>query len=127
MFGAMHGFSHPISTSSSTAQKLFNQASCCCSALTATSQTVKPIMWQPCNCDGAHSAMQIPKQTSICSTAFRKTCLTLWRACMQGMLLASGFNQPESLAAFSLAAHEDPASGMAEWGIAYALGPGANR
>ena len=43
MFGAMHGFSHPISTSSSTAQKLFNQASCCCNALTATLQALKQL------------------------------------------------------------------------------------
>lgn len=43
------------------------------------------------------------------------------------MLLASGFNQLESYEAFSLAAHEDPTSAMAEWGMAYSLGPGANR
>ncbi len=61
------------------------------------------------------------------SRVMRNNCNIKWCACMQGMLLASGFNQPESLAAFSLAAHEDPNSAMAEWGIAYALGPGANR
>ena len=43
------------------------------------------------------------------------------------MLLAWGFNQFEAFQAFRLAAQEDPTSAMAEWGVAYALGPGANR
>lgn len=46
---------------------------------------------------------------------------------MQGLLLGWSFNQPEAFQAFSLAAEEDPTSAMAEWGRAYALGPGANR
>ena len=43
------------------------------------------------------------------------------------MLLAWSFNQFEAFQAFSLAAKEDPTSAMAQWGIAYSLGPGANR
>ena len=46
---------------------------------------------------------------------------------MQGLLLGWSFNQPEAFQAFALAAEEDPTSAMAEWGRAYALGPGANR
>ncbi len=43
------------------------------------------------------------------------------------MLLAWSFNQFEAFQAFSLAAKEDPTSAMAQWGMAYSLGPGANR
>lgn len=48
--------------------------------------------------------------------------------CMcQGLLLESNFNQAEALRAFELAAEADPAAAMPHWGMAYALGPGANR
>ena len=45
----------------------------------------------------------------------------------QGLLLESNFNQAEALRAFELAAEADPAAAMPHWGMAYALGPGANR
>jgi hypothetical protein len=43
------------------------------------------------------------------------------------MVQAWNFNQHEAHAAFSLAAAEDPACARCWWGVAYALGPGANR
>ena len=46
---------------------------------------------------------------------------------MQGLLLEWNFNQAEALHAFELAAEADPLAAMPHWGIAYALGPGANR
>ena len=45
----------------------------------------------------------------------------------QGLMLGYNFNQYEAYQAFSLAAGLDPASPMPPWGIAWALGPGANR
>lgn len=44
-----------------------------------------------------------------------------------GLLLEWNFNQPEALRAFELAAEADPSAAMPHWGVAYALGPGANR
>lgn len=46
---------------------------------------------------------------------------------IQGLLLEWNFNQAEALRAFELAAEADPSASMPHWGIAYALGPGANR
>ena len=46
---------------------------------------------------------------------------------LQGLVQAWNFNQHEAHAAFSLAAAEDPACSRCWWGVAYALGPGANR
>ena len=46
---------------------------------------------------------------------------------LQGLLLEWNFNQAEALHAFELAAEADPSAAMPHWGIAYALGPGANR
>ena len=46
---------------------------------------------------------------------------------MQGMVLGYNFNQYEAFQSFSMAAEADPASAMAAWGVAWALGPGANR
>lgn len=40
---------------------------------------------------------------------------------------AWNFNQPEARAAFELAAAADPDASMPHWGLAYSLGPGANR
>lgn len=40
---------------------------------------------------------------------------------------AWNFNQPEAKSAFELALEVDPACSRCWWGIAYALGPGANR
>ena len=37
------------------------------------------------------------------------------------------FNQPEARAAFRQAAAAEPNASMLHWGLAYALGPGANR
>jgi hypothetical protein len=45
----------------------------------------------------------------------------------QGLMLGYNFNQFEAFQSFSMAAALDPASPMAPWGVAYALGPGANR
>lgn len=44
-----------------------------------------------------------------------------------GLLLEWNFNQAEALRAFELASEADPVAAMPHWGIAYALGPGANR
>ena len=49
-----------------------------------------------------------------------------WR-CMQGLLQAWNFNQPEALRAFKMAEEADPSAPMVYFGQAYALGPGANR
>ncbi|CAL8468137.1 g7676 [Coccomyxa elongata] len=68
-FGDLRGFSHPISTTSLDAHKLFDQ----------------------------------------------------------GMLLAWNFNQYEAFQSFSMARELDPSAAMASWGVAYSLGPGANR
>ena len=46
---------------------------------------------------------------------------------LQGLLLEWNFNQAEALHAFQLASEADPTAAMPHWGIAYALGPGANR
>ena len=46
---------------------------------------------------------------------------------LQGLVQAWNFNQHEAHAVFSLAAAEDPACSRCWWGVAYALGPGANR
>ena len=43
------------------------------------------------------------------------------------MLLSWNFNQYEAFQSFSMAAQLDPTASMAPWGIAYSLGPGANR
>ena len=40
---------------------------------------------------------------------------------------AWNFNQPEARAAFEQAAAADPNASMPHWGLAYSLGPGANR
>ena len=46
---------------------------------------------------------------------------------IQGLLMEWNFNQAEARLAFELAAQADPTAAMPHWGIAYALGPGANR
>ena len=46
---------------------------------------------------------------------------------LQGLLQAWNFNQPEALRAFRLASEADPTAPMPFFGMAYALGPGANR
>ena len=46
---------------------------------------------------------------------------------LQGLLLAWDFNQPEAEAAFRLALQADANASMAQWGIQYSIGPGANR
>ena len=46
---------------------------------------------------------------------------------LQGMLLAWNFNQYEAFQSFSMARELDPSAPMASWGVAYSLGPGANR
>jgi hypothetical protein len=43
------------------------------------------------------------------------------------MMQAWNFDQPEARAAFEQAAAADPGASMPLWGMAYALGPGANR
>jgi len=45
----------------------------------------------------------------------------------QGLMEAWNFNQPEARAAFEQAATADPNASMPHWGLAYSLGPGANR
>ncbi len=44
----------------------------------------------------------------------------------QGLVLLYGFNRPEALRSFRKAAELDPHAGMAQWGIAMALGPYLN-
>ena len=44
----------------------------------------------------------------------------------QGLNLAYAFNHPEAARAFREAARRDPTSAMAEWGLAYVLGPNVN-
>lgn len=45
----------------------------------------------------------------------------------QGMLLSWNFNQYEAFQSFTMAGQLDPNASMASWGVAYSLGPGANR
>ena len=103
---------------------------CCCNSLTTNLQTQKLIKFHFLDicgrCGGGCSATQSCRYQHLPHLA-RHLCSMFRCLCVQGMLLASGFNQPESYKAFSLAAREDPTSAMAEWGIAYSLGPGANR
>lgn len=56
-------------------------------------------------------------------------CLVVSGVCFseQGMLLAWNFNQYEGFQSFSMAGQLDPNASMASWGVAYSLGPGANR
>lgn len=46
---------------------------------------------------------------------------------MQGLIQSWNFNQFEAEAAFMAALELDPACSRCWWGVAYALGPGANR
>lgn len=46
---------------------------------------------------------------------------------LQGLVEEWNFNQHEAHAAFSMAAAVDPSCSRCWWGVAYALGPGANR
>lgn len=46
---------------------------------------------------------------------------------MQGLVEAWNFNQIEAQRAFAAAVEADPSCSRCWWGMAYALGPGANR
>ena len=50
-----------------------------------------------------------------------------WKPPTQGLVEAWNFNQIEAQRAFSAALVADPACSRCWWGMAYALGPGANR
>ena len=118
MFGRMDGYSHTISTTSSKAQQLFNQASLqLCHSM--------PILSVLCAGLSANACKGIEKAASGISSDAAQSVRE--QGCAQGMLLTWSFNQFEAFQAFSLAAKEDPTSAMAQWGIAYSLGPGANR
>ena len=118
MFGRMDGYSHTISTTSSKAQQLFNQASLqLCHSMPILS--VLGAGLSPDVCTGIE--MPASGISSDAALSMRE------QGCAQGMLLAWSFNQFEAFQAFSLAAKEDPSCAMAQWGLAYSLGPGANR
>ena len=61
--------------------------------------------------------------------SLKPSCLAIQNcmSCVQGLLQAWNFNQPEALRAFKMAAEADPNAAMPYFGQAYALGPGANR
>ena len=118
MFGRMDGYSHTISTTSSKAQQLFNQASLqLCHSMPNLSVL----------CAGLSADVRTGTRTAASGVPSDVAPSMREQGCTQGMLLAWSFNQFEAFQAFSLAAKEDPISAMAQWGIAYSLGPGANR
>lgn len=102
--GDLDGFRHQIYTDSALCQQLFNAVSLL--NLIARSAVLRLVV-------GRRYFVII-----LCS----EQVMTL-----QGWLLESNFNQAEALHAFELAAEADPSAAMPHWGVAYALGPGANR
>ena len=72
-----------------------------------------------------------PRLWRITSFVWEKTssCKSLIVVCAgtQGLMLGYNFNQYEAYQSFALAAELDPSSAMASWGVAWSLGPGANR
>lgn len=83
MFGTMHGFSHTIFTSSSTAQELFNQASKlllqCSDRKLADSQADQvSLLTSDGRCDGGSNAMQ----------ACRSSTCPSYETCVQNVVMA---------------------------------------
>lgn len=102
--GNLDGFRHQIYTDSALCQQLFNVVSLL--HLIARSAVLMLVV-------GQRYYVII-----VCSRPVMN---------LQGLLLEWNFNQPEALRAFELAAEADPSAAMPHWGVAYALGPGANR
>ena len=117
LFGTLHGFHHDIHSPSTEAQRLFDQVGIWVRKSVRKKRDAATA--------AQHQSWQSIQQ--LIGQPWDHTRDFLLETDLQGLLLAWDFNQPEAEAAFRLALQADANASMAQWGIQYSIGPGANR